>query len=227
MGEHVVRGLPGTLSARVQDRFPPAAGPIAPRNLASTAGAMTLQTQQPLEHRNLSATARQAAELVSNVTNGELDLNPPYQRGPVWTLDQRQNLIRSMLLGIPVPAVILNARWQSATWDQGPSWACVDGRQRIETMCQWMADELPIPASWIEPAMVDATFDTDDGPYLNYKHLTMAGRRITRGRFLIPVAEAQVDTVEEEAAIYLLVNGAGTAQSAGDLERAARIAAQH
>jgi hypothetical protein len=42
----------------------------------------------------------------------------------------------------------------------------------------------------------------------------------------LPCVRARVDTVAAEAAIYLLVNGAGTPQSTTDLARAAAIAAE-
>ncbi|MDG4834162.1 hypothetical protein O7627_33395 [Solwaraspora sp. WMMD1047] len=40
----------------------------------------------------------------------------------------------------------------------------------------------------------------------------------------LPCVRARVDTVADEAAIYLLVNGSGTAQTNADLDRARRVA---
>lgn len=55
-----------------------------------------------LQHRSIQATARSMRDLVRHVEDGGLELNPPYQRGDVWTTEQRMNLVKSLLLGIPV-----------------------------------------------------------------------------------------------------------------------------
>lgn len=40
----------------------------------------------------------------------------------------------------------------------------------------------------------------------------------------IPVVAAKLPSLREEAELYLLLNSAGTSQTAGDLDRARRIA---
>jgi hypothetical protein len=50
---------------------------------------MTRQTSRPLERLPISASSMPLFNLVEYVNNGKLDLDPPYQRGDVWTDDQR------------------------------------------------------------------------------------------------------------------------------------------
>ena len=46
--------------------------------------------------------------MANNGDRGEwMDLNAPYQRGSVWTLDMRRNLIKSLLMGLPVGSIIV------------------------------------------------------------------------------------------------------------------------
>jgi uncharacterized protein with ParB-like and HNH nuclease domain len=40
--------------------------------------------------------------------NNQLELDPPYQRKPVWKTKQRRLLLASIFNGIPIPAVILH-----------------------------------------------------------------------------------------------------------------------
>lgn len=190
---------------------------------------MTEQTDKPLTHLSLSASNRSAREYVNLAAEGLLWLDAPYQRGSVWTEAQQRGLVKSWKLGIPIPAVIVNDR-------NNPRWAerngydaryvVIDGKQRITAAIAWFTGELAVPASWFEPDHIEATVDTDDGTYVTYTGLTLKGQRLFANRALIPVVEAKVATVAEEAAIYLLVNTAGTAQSAEDLGRAANIADQ-
>jgi hypothetical protein len=180
----------------------------------------------PLVHRNIQPQARSLREMVRMVADGSLDLNAPYQRGDVWAGEQRVNLIRSLLLGVPVAAIVLNRRGGNADWrrnegDPGEVWyACIDGKQRLTTAVHWWNSKLAVPAEWIDSVFVA---ESRDGLVVN-SMLTEVGQRLVGSRFLIPIAEAQLGTLAEEAEVYGLINSAGTAQSAADMDRAAAVA---
>lgn len=195
---------------------------------------MTHQTAAPLVHINLSATYRRAEELTRTYTEHlGLDLDPPYQRGQVWIVDQRRALVCSWLTGIPSGVVILADRTNRA-WlrshgltqhpDGAPMYAVIDGKQRITTCQMWFASEFAVPASWFNPDDIDVLEDTDDGPYVRHNGLNLVGRRRLSAHALLQVAEAEPASLQDEAAIYLLVNGGGTPQSQADMDNAARIA---
>lgn len=194
---------------------------------------MTRQTSRPLTRLPISTANRQARWLVRQIEDGDLDINPPYQRGAIWTEDQRVALMRSLLSGIPVPTLIINDRhgrhWTDPdTYDRNsgasPSYAVVDGKQRLLCLMAWFAGDLAIPALWIEPECIDHTEDTPDGPYVRVTGLNDLGRRATGERILLPVGEAQAGSLREEAEIYLLVNGGGTPQTDADMDNARTIA---
>lgn len=93
-----------------------------------------MQTSSPLVRQNLDATYRQAKELARLVVEGRTTLDAPYQRGRVWTRRQQRDLVRSWMLGVPVPAIITNARWRTEDFNHlGPPFetAVIDlGRRR-------------------------------------------------------------------------------------------------
>jgi hypothetical protein len=194
---------------------------------------VTRQTSTPLEHLSLNAADRQAREIARSFTEFGRDLNPPYQRGQAWTEDQQIALIRSWLTGTPTGVVIFNDRstpeWKAAN-GYDPSerdeaiYACIDGQQRISAARAWFGDELAVPASWFESAHVERAEDTDDGPYLRWSGLSLVRQRHFANRAHLTVATARVATVQEEAAIYLLVNGGGTPQTDSDMANARRVA---
>jgi hypothetical protein len=176
----------------------------------------------PLVHRNMNATARSMKDLVHHIDDGGMLLDPPYQRGDVWTVEQRVNLVRSLLLGVPVAAIVLNRRGSNIAWarnegDPGEVWyACIDGKQRLTTMHMWWSGHLAIPAVWLEDRMVA----DGAGRLVQCHDLSDIGRRYMDNRFIIPVAEAMLGSLAEEAEVYGLINSAGTAQTAEDLKRA-------
>lgn len=192
---------------------------------------MTRQTTEPLYHMSLGATNRFAEFFVRTVERGDMTLDAPYQRGLVWTDDQRIALVRSWMMGLPIPVVIINDRTHGA-WvrnvadeDLGPAYAVIDGKQRICTAIAWFAGDFAVPASWFPPEHVETTEDTDDGPYVRYTGLNRVGQRFAENRCVLPCAEGRLESVEAEAEVYLLVNGGGTPQTDEDMANAAQVAA--
>lgn len=178
-----------------------------------------------LVHRNIHTAGRTILGLVTDVLNGDIDLDPPYQRGDTWTTEQRQALIRSILMGIPVAAIVLNRRWDNSAWtaashgdqrveDTGlGGWACIDGKQRLTTCVRWMTDELAVPGDWFGLGIRE----------ISYGALLPVEQRRWKNVLTLPVAEATLGTVEEEAEVYRLINSAGTAHTAADLAKARAI----
>ncbi len=191
---------------------------------------MTRQTTAPISGHSMQASNRSAREIANIFLDGEGDISPEYQRGSVWTEDQRIALVRSWLMGVPIPSIVINDRL-TGSWprtDKGPEggycYAVIDGRQRIETAMAWIRDGFAVPASWFPQEDVEATEKTEDGDYVRYSGLTLATRRRQGMLFMLPTVEAKVATLEEEAELYLLLNGAGTPQSDEAMANAARVA---
>lgn len=193
-----------------------------------------LATTAPFGHQTLTPSNRMATETVRNVNDGTTIVDPPYQRGDVWSDDQRRLLIASALRGLPIPAIIVNDRG-TPNWaknnggypDRGLGlYAIVDGKQRVETFRQFFDSELAVPASWFNPEDIEASIIGADGTeWITFDGLTKRSQRRCENHFNIPTITAQAATVEEEAELYLTVNGAGVAQSDDDLANAARVAA--
>ncbi len=188
---------------------------------------MLEQTAAPLIHTSMSPTNKPLDGFVHNYTTGRLLLDPPYQRGDAWTDDQRGNLIRSLLMGVPIPAVVLNKRltsaWEAVNGFSPYNDAVIDGKQRILTVARWFASEFAVPASWFRPDWLAEPVDLIARPMVTFADLSDKGRRSFEN-FSLACVQAHVDTVEREAEIYLLVNGAGTAQTDSDLANAQRVA---
>lgn len=194
---------------------------------------MTRQTAEPLRRLPINASAMPLSILVGNVEAGRIDLDPPYQRGDVWTIDQRIALVYSWLCGATVPSITINDRssdiWtDTEVYDINKTsvgiWGLIDGRQRLTTAVMWTRGEFAVPASWFPADRVAVKEDTDDGPYVRFTGLTDLGRNGSTNRTIIPVGVGEFASVQAEAGIYLLLNGGGTPQTDTDMARAARVA---
>lgn len=72
-------------------------------------------------------------EFVQRAQDGELNLSPSYQRADVWPTGDAQQLIESVLRGIPLPSIIL-----LQDDDDGVSFEVVDGKQRLTSILRFM-----------------------------------------------------------------------------------------
>jgi hypothetical protein len=187
---------------------------------------MTMQTERPIEHIQVATTNRPLSWILQfgrDDHRRELDMDQPYQRGDVWGLTRRRNLIRSMLLGIPIPSLVVNdrfgAKFREAGYDQDRCWsyAIVDGKQRATTWLMFAADEFAVPASWFEPEEIEQAEDTDDGPYVRHSGLSKRMQRMF-DTLPIGVAEGRFKTLDAERMVFDLVNFGGVAQGETDVD---------
>lgn len=73
---------------------------------------------------------------------GELSIKPPYQRQPVWLAKQKNSLIETVLLGLPVPEVFIqHAMEERDDGELRSMFYVVDGQQRIRTLLQFIGVE--------------------------------------------------------------------------------------
>lgn len=88
---------------------------------------------------------------ISYVSNSVLDviwtyhglgifLSPDYQRGSVWTDEDRERFLQSIFDGASLGNIIL---CDEASCDDWVSYECIDGRQRIETMVGFYENRIP------------------------------------------------------------------------------------
>jgi hypothetical protein len=179
----------------------------------------TLDFDGPLKRMNLQAQSRSVDHFVSGALIEDLHLDAPYQRASVWSEAQRQNLIRSVLQEIPFGSIIVNR-----CPDVMDGYNVIDGKQRIEALRAFVASEFPIPASWVDPARITSTEEVDGWPVPGVRYNTLD---VVFGRFFsrrgVSTIEASVATIEEEAAIFRLINSAGVAQTDETLAAAAAV----
>ncbi len=71
---------------------------------------------------------------VRKLSAGVLELNPFYQRNDVWTLSQKQLLVDSIIIGIPIPSFYFNKVSDNKI-------DVVDGQQRLRAIRDFKNDE--------------------------------------------------------------------------------------
>jgi hypothetical protein len=136
MTEQGVEALEGRL-ARADERsarFIEALEDDESRSSASAVWEQEWDEPEVREPPNIKATVDTLpiVEFVGHAHEGELDLNPPYQREYIWSNPDSQKLIESILRGIPLPSIIL------ATVADDDKLQIVDGKQRLTSILRFV-----------------------------------------------------------------------------------------
>ncbi len=79
---------------------------------------------------------------IRNISNGGLDLQPPYQRQFVWSNDFKNKLIYSLIKGYPIGSISLRELNEKNV--KGASSEVVDGQQRLTTIRDFVTDNYHI-----------------------------------------------------------------------------------
>ncbi len=72
--------------------------------------------------------------IYSQIKQGNIDLNPKFQRRSVWQDSKRSKLIESILLNVPIPEIILAERGNK-------TYVVIDGKQRLQTIAGFINPE--------------------------------------------------------------------------------------
>lgn len=95
-------------------------------------------------------------------SNEKLIVNRRYQRKLVWTLEEKQRLIESILKKYPIPAVLVAEREGALG-----SYEIIDGLQRLHAIFSF----------------IETSFPTLDGKYFDVEHFPTAKARADIGKF--------------------------------------------
>lgn len=71
----------------------------------------------------------------------QIEMSPPFQRNPVWTVKQKSYLIDSVLNGYPIPEIYIQEKISS---DGKSKYIIVDGQQRIRSVLEFLKGDFEI-----------------------------------------------------------------------------------
>lgn len=76
-------------------------------------------------------------EILELRKNNMLTVNPEYQRGEVWTENQKKKLIDSVLRNYPLPLIYLHHKKRQVAGYQKDDFEIIDGQQRISALSKF------------------------------------------------------------------------------------------
>ncbi|WP_071606355.1 DUF262 domain-containing protein [Luteipulveratus halotolerans] len=109
---------------------------------------------------DLDSQPKSVQSLYTWFSSGKLFVNRRYQRKLVWTLEEKQRLIDSILKQYPIPAILLADREEGG-------YEIIDGLQRLHTIVSF----------------IESSFPTLDGTYFDIGKFPTANERLENGVF--------------------------------------------
>lgn len=91
----------------------------------------------------LNTTTQTIAWFKKSNENNELEMKPPFQRNPVWTLPQKSYLIDSILNGFPVPEIYMQEYIDETGRERH---VVIDGQQRLRASLEFVEGRFAINA---------------------------------------------------------------------------------
>ena len=136
-------------------------------------------------------------EIISLYQDGDLKLNPAYQRLYRWDKDHKVRFIESILIGIPIPEIFV-AQKEDGKWD------IVDGVQRISTLLQLVGvlpryEPLVLEGTKYLPSLQGLTWETMPGD---------AKRLLKRARIGVNIILTE-NSIESQYELFQRLNTGG------------------
>jgi hypothetical protein len=134
--------------------------------------------------------------IVEKVKMGTIYLDPPYQRAPVWSNALKMGLVNSILMGYPIPSILLLEKYTCGK----KIYVCIDGKQRCCAIRDFINDKFKIKI---------------DGNTLNYS-LMADDMKLEFSNHMLSVAIIEGLREDEECKVFERINRS-VALSSGEL----------
>ena len=135
-----------------------------------------------------------------NASGKPWNLNPPYQRGRVWTVRQQELYIGHVLDGGAAVPFYINAPWRGNAVPE-----VVDGQQRV--------------SAWIEFVEGRVLGEFEDGERVAYADFSDSDRGTFDMLIVQPVYEVDLSPADR-VRLYLKLNRGGSVHTDAEIERA-------
>lgn len=130
---------------------------------------------------------------------------PKFQRGSIWTQEQKEQLILSMLHGLPIGSFYVNTWWfdekeKRAKMDH----VLFDGQQRFTAILEFLTGQFPITFDDKQYYVTDLSFQE----WLSLK------------RYPISIINSYIEDWNALIDYYILINKGGTQHTSEDFQKA-------
>jgi len=152
--------------------------------------------------------------LIGEINRGVLNLNPPWQRKRVWSESKQRQLIKSVILNLPLPSFILFRLSNSSKRE------VVDGKQRLSALYDYFTGRIMFPKIKIADDINLGSYSLRDCSEKLFDELPSDAQEHIRGT-LIHTSTLSGVTPKTIYEIFTIYNSTGTRLNAVEIRNAA------
>lgn len=146
-----------------------------------------------------------------HIDEGELDMDPDYQRGHVWTEEQQMDFVGFVMEGGRPPEVFVRELPYMTTTPKPPYYEIVDGKQRLTALHAWYHGKIPARLSEEHGRRLIWVTDLDEVELRHAKHNMNSSIQF-------------LDSDRKKTLrIYLRLNRGGTPHTDAEIERVRKL----
>lgn len=169
------------------------------------------------QQQELIVRGEQVERIYINFIDKKYIVNRRYQRKLIWTIEEKQNFIDSILNGFPVPIILLA---EPAERSDG-ALEIIDGMQRMDAITSFINNEFPVHGAYFDLNTVATTKDLLDRAVIAQKLPVMSRPDcVAIASYPVPLSIyefAQGESVDE---VFRRINSGGRQLSRQELRAA-------
>jgi hypothetical protein len=169
------------------------------------------------QQQELVVRGEQVERIYINFTEKKYIVNRRYQRKLIWTLEEKQNFIDSIINGYPVPIILLAEPAERA----GGALEIIDGMQRMDAITSFINNDFPVRGAFFDLNTVATTKDLLDREVIKQKTpVLQRSLCVSVASYPVPLSIyefAQGESVDE---VFRRINSGGRPLSRQELRAA-------
>lgn len=163
----------------------------------------------------------QVQEIYRKFDLGQYLVNRRYQRKLVWTIEQKERLIDSMVRGLPIPLILLAERTGGGR--PGKSYEIIDGLQRMHAIVSFIRNEYAYEGSYFDLetlASTKACKDNQDDPLTQKRPVLDRDVCVRLANYQLPVSAYTATNAASVDEVFRRINSSGRQLSRQEVRQA-------
>lgn len=170
--------------------------------------------------QELTVRGEQVERIYINYVNKKYIVNRRYQRKLIWTIEEKENFIDSIINGFPVPIILLADQKGS----QDSLVEIIDGMQRMDAITSFISNDFPVGGYYFDLNTFATTKDLLDKNELVQKQPVMKRDDcLTISAYPVPLSIYEFSDGESVDEVFRRINSGGRQLSRQELRAAGAI----
>ncbi|MGV0096609.1 GmrSD restriction endonuclease domain-containing protein [Streptomyces californicus] len=165
---------------------------------------------------DLTVRSEGVQKLYTDYLADRFSVNRRYQRKLVWTVEEKCDLIDSILSDLPIPLILV----AEISGENGTSYELIDGMQRLNAIFSFIENEFDIDGQYFDlQALADTKSQLDDGKFTQKTPILPREKSRKIANYLLPMSIFKASNPEQVDKVFRRINSGGRRLSGQDLRQ--------